>query len=192
MRTQPAPPIKKKNGTRPTYLSSGQIRELKAAARKTGRNGFRDELVVTMLYRHAFRVTELVNLRWDRLDLEAGKIHVERAKGSSDSVHYLEADEIRALNKLKKESRSDFVFCSERGGPMTERTAFGIVQRAGKIAGIPFKVHPHQLRHSKGTQLAMKGADTRAIQDYLGHKNIMHTVRYTKLSSERFKGFGKD
>ena len=64
--------------------------------------------------------------------------------------------------------------------------------RAGVAAGLPFPVHPHMLRHAAGFKLANDGQDTRAIQHYLGHKNIAHTVRYTELSPERFKGFWQD
>lgn len=60
------------------------------------------------------------------------------------------------------------------------------------LAGIEFPIHPQMLRHAKGCQLASKGIDTRAIQAYFGHKNIHHTVAYTKLDPSRFKGFGKD
>ncbi len=67
-----------------------------------------------------------------------------------------------------------------------------IIARAGVEAGIEFPVHPHMLRHAKGYQLASHGIDTIAIQAYLGHKNIQHTVIYTKLDSKRFKGFGRD
>ena len=67
-----------------------------------------------------------------------------------------------------------------------------MVSRAGDLAGIEFRVHPHMLRHGKGYQLASKGIDTRAIQAYFGHKNIQHTVVYTKLDPSRFKGFGRD
>lgn len=67
-----------------------------------------------------------------------------------------------------------------------------IIARAGKLAGIPFRVHPHQLRHACGYYLASQGHDTRAIQDYLGHKNIHHTVRYTQMSPKRFENFWTD
>jgi type 1 fimbriae regulatory protein FimB/type 1 fimbriae regulatory protein FimE len=67
-----------------------------------------------------------------------------------------------------------------------------MVARAGRIAGIPFRVHPHMLRHACGYKLANDGQDPRAIQAYLGHRNINHTVRYTELSPERFRGFWKD
>jgi len=72
---------------------------------------------------------------------------------------------------------------------MAAATARGIIERAGEKAGLPFPVHPHMLRHACGFYLASKGHDTRAIQAYLGHKNIQHTVRYTELAPGRFKDF---
>jgi type 1 fimbriae regulatory protein FimB/type 1 fimbriae regulatory protein FimE len=84
------------------------------------------------------------------------------------------------------------VFCTERKGPITAATVRKIVTRAAEITGIGFPVHPHMLRHATGYYLASKGHDTRAIQAYMGHKNIQHTVRYTDLSPERFKNFWRD
>ena len=75
---------------------------------------------------------------------------------------------------------------------MAAATARGIIERAGKLARLPFSVHPHMLRHACGFYLACKGYDTRAIQAYLGHKNIQHTVRYTELSPDRFQDFWMD
>jgi len=76
--------------------------------------------------------------------------------------------------------------------PLTRSGIYQLIARAGRIAGIPFRVHPHMLRHACGYKLANDGQDTRAIQAYLGHRNINHTVRYTELSPERFRGFWKD
>jgi type 1 fimbriae regulatory protein FimB/type 1 fimbriae regulatory protein FimE len=67
-----------------------------------------------------------------------------------------------------------------------------MVKRAAQKAGFPFQVHAHMLRHATGYKLAGDGHDTRSIQDYLGHKNIQHTVRYTELSPTRFKDFWRD
>ncbi len=61
--------------------------------------------------------------------------------------------------------------------------------RLGVVAGIGFPIHPHMLRHGTGFKLANNGVDTRAIQDYLGNKSITNTVRYSRLSPERFKAF---
>ena len=75
---------------------------------------------------------------------------------------------------------------------MTTSTIRKMVARAGVEAELPFPIHPHMLRHSTGYYLANSGQDTRAIQSYLGHKNITHTVRYTELSSKRFNNFWQD
>jgi type 1 fimbriae regulatory protein FimE len=189
------PPAKTKNleVRSREYLTSAEVIDLRDTARQIGRYGFRDWLLLMVMYRHALRVGEIIDLRWDQIDLKAGKLHVNRIKNGDPSVHYLEGDEVRSLRKLHRDQpTSAFVFCSERGGPLTTRAVHNIVARAGREAGFEFPVHPHMLRHAKGYQLASKGIDTRAIQAYLGHRNIQHTVIYTKLDPRRFKGFGKD
>ena len=75
---------------------------------------------------------------------------------------------------------------------LSTRSIRHIIARAGELANIPERVHPHQLRHACGYYLASQGHDTRAIQDYLGHKNIHHTVRYTQMSPMRFENFWTD
>ena len=101
--------------------------------------------------------------------------------------------QVRALRALKREKGDGrYVFLSECGGPMTRRAFHKIVAGAGVAATFPFSIHPHMLRHATGYKLANDGQDTRALQHYLGHKNITHTVRYTELSSERFKNFWED
>ena len=66
------------------------------------------------------------------------------------------------------------------------------ITRLGEAAKLPFPIHPHMFRHSTGYKLANDGHDTRALQHYMGHKNIMHTVRYTEMAPDRFKNFWKD
>jgi integrase len=99
-------------------------------------------------------------------------------------------DEIRALRKLQRESAaSSFVFVSERGSPFSTAGFAKMIERVGAASGLDFKAHPHMLRHACGFALANAGHDTRALQAYLGHKNIQHTVRYTELAPNRFKDF---
>jgi site-specific recombinase XerD len=81
---------------------------------------------------------------------------------------------------------------TERGSPMTTDNVRKLVQRAGQAARLAFPAHPHMLRHACGFKLANDGHDTRAIQHYLGHKNIQHTVRYTEMAPTRFKDFFRD
>jgi len=75
---------------------------------------------------------------------------------------------------------------------MTTATVRKMVARAGETAKLSFPIHPHMLRHACGYKLANDGHDTRALQHYLGHKNIQHTVRYTEMAPERFKTFWRD
>jgi integrase len=164
-----------------------------AAAGKIGRHGHRDQTLILVAYRHGLRVGELVSLRWEQIDLKHGHFHVNRLKRGLPSTHPLRGPELRALRRLPRDyPASPYVFCSERQGPMTDANVRKMIARAGVTAKIAFPVHPHMLRHTCGFKLANDGQDTRAIQHYLGHRNIQHTVRYTELSPERFKGFWKD
>ncbi len=175
------------------YLTPDEIDALMRAARKVGRHGHRDATLILLGFRHGLRVSELVSVRWDQVELKAGRLHVRRVKNGSPSVHPLRGPEIRALRRLKRDyPDSPYVLTTERQGPLTASTVQRIIARAGKLAEIPFPVHPHMLRHACGYKLANDGHDTRAIQQYLGHKNITHTVRYTELSSDRFNGFWTD
>jgi site-specific recombinase XerD len=97
---------------------------------------------------------------------------------------------IRALRRLQREQGlSSHVFMTERDGPMTPKAFHALFGRIGERAKMPFPVHPHMLRHGCGYALANAGHDTRALQAWLGHKNIQHTVRYTELAPDRFKDF---
>jgi site-specific recombinase XerD len=108
-------------------------------------------------------------------------------------VHPLTGSELRALRRLQRESdASPFVFVSERDAPFTTAGFARMVERASKSASLGLKAHPHMLRHACGFALANAGHDTRALQAYLGHRNIQHTVRYTELAPDRFKGFWRD
>ena len=163
------------------------------AAGKTGRHRHRDSTLILVAYRHGLRVSELVAMQWDHVDLSQGRMHVGRVKQGIDSVHPIRGPEIRALRRLKRDyADSPYLFTTERQGPLTDSAVRKIVTRAGEVAGFAFPIHPHMLRHSTGYKLANDGHDTRAIQQYLGHKNIQHTVRYTQLSAARFKDFWKD
>ena len=162
-------------------------------ARKRGRYGHRDATMILLAYRHGLRVAELCALRWDQLDLERGLLHVARIKNGVDSVHPVRGPEIWALRKLRRESdASPYVFTTERGGPATTAGFRKTLARIASDTGLGFSVHPHMLRHACGYKLANDGHDTRAIQHYLGHKNIQHTVRYTELTPNRFQAFWKD
>ena len=170
-----------------SHLTEDEVNKLLKSA-KRGRQGVRDHLMVLMAFRHGLRGSELCDLRWTDMDFKDGTLHVRRLKGSRDSTHYLEGDELRASKRLRGVSRSPFVFTSERGGPISSAGCRKQLARWGVKAKIGFPVHPHMLRHACGYALANRGMDTRSLQAYLGHASIAHTVRYTEMSPTRFKG----
>ena len=172
------------------YLTPAEVDKLMKAV-KDNRWGHRNSTMVLVAYRHGLRASELVDLRWDQIDFDGALLHVRRVKQGTPATHPIRGDELRALRRLAREQepRSPFVFTSEREAPFTTAGFARLVERAGASAGLGFKAHPHMLRHACGFALANKGHDTRALQAYLGHKNIQHTVRYTELAPDRFKNF---
>lgn len=175
------------------YLTGAEVGRLMEAA-KRNRYGQRDATVVLVAYRHGLRAAELVDLRWDQIDFQTATLAIRRVKKGTPATHPILGDELRALRRLQREQepKSSFVFTTERNAPFTTAGFARLVERAGKRAELGFKAHPHMLRHACGYALANKGHDTRALQAYLGHKNIQHTVKYTELSPTRFKDFWRE
>jgi type 1 fimbriae regulatory protein FimE len=172
------------------YLTEREVEQLMDTARKVSRRGHRDATMILVAYRHGLRASEVCGLEWHQIELDQGRLHVRRAKHGTPSVHPIRSEEIRALRRLRRENPTEaYVFVSERGGPISPMGFHHLIARLGKAAKMPFAVHPHMLRHACGFKLANDGHDTRALQHYLGHKNIQHTVRYTELSPDRFKEF---
>jgi len=166
------------------HLTEAEVTKLLSAL-KANRHAQRDWLLGLMIYRHGLRVSEACDLRWDDIDLAARTIVIRRLKGSRDSTHYLERDELTGLRRLARQSA--YVFVNERGDPFKREGIARMIQRAGAAANIPFAVHVHMLRHSCGHVLASKGMDTRRLQHYLGHASITNTVRYSAMSPEPFR-----
>ncbi len=173
------------------HLTEQEMTKLLAAL-KANRHGHRDWLIGLLIYRHGLRVSEACDLRWDDIDLPKRTITIRRLKGSQDSSHYLERDEVAGLKALQRlyaaQGRiSSYVFVNERGQPFSRMGIARMVERAGEGAKLPFPVHAHMLRHSTGYALANRGMDTRRLQHFLGHASITNTVRYTAMSPEPFK-----
>ena len=185
-------PVRRPNAElrRREHLTEAEVERLMEAA-KGNRWGLRDATMVLVGYRHGLRAAELVDLRWDQVDFEKATLHVRRVKQGTPSTHPILGDELRALRRLQRDQapKSPFVFTSERGAPFTTAGFARMVERAGSEAKLGFKAHPHMLRHACGYALANRGHDTRALQAYLGHRNIQHTVRYSEMSPTRFKDF---
>jgi integrase len=162
-------------------------------AAKTNRYGHRDALMVLLAFRHGLRPGEIVDLRWDQIDFKSATLRARRLKNGTSSTHPLTGRELRALRRHQRESaKSPFVFVSERGAPLSAPGFSRMIERAAVSAKLGIKAHAHMLRHACGYKLANDGHDTRALQAYLGHRNIQNTTRYTALAQDRFKGFWRD
>ena|SRR5690348_3193327 len=174
------------------HLTVGEVEKLIDGA-SSNRQGYRDALMVLLAFRHGLRAAEVCDLRWEQIDFATATLHVRRIKHGTPATHPLTGREMRALRKHQRESaRSAFVFVSERGAPLSAPGFSRMVERAGRVAKFGIKVHAHMLRHACGYALANAGHDTRALQAYLGHRNIQNTTRYTALASDRFARFWQD
>ncbi len=173
------------------FLTESEMRKFLQATKKS-RHSVRDYCMMMLTYRHGLRVSELVAIRLKDIDFNIGRIFVQRVKGSLSTHQPIDGDELRAIRAWLREREtfpnadSNYLFLSERG-PLTRQAINYLVRQIGKRAKLAFDVNPHMLRHSTGFYLANRGYDTRLIQDYLGHKNITHTVRYTRTAASRFE-----
>lgn len=173
------------------YLTALEIDKLMAAT-KGNRNEARDRCFLLLMFRHGLRVSEGCNLKLSQVDTESRVLHVVRLKKGLSTTHPIRPEEIRAIkswlsNRAKMEPETEAFFVSERRGPLSRITAWLMIRNYGELAGLPLPAHPHMLRHACGFALADQGADTRLIQDYLGHRNIQHTVKYTATNPARFE-----
>ena len=175
------------------WLTELEVEQLCAEARKRGRYGHRDATMILVAFRHGLRVSELVALRWEQVDLDAGRLRVIRRKGSDDSVQPLSGSEIRALRRIKREQEAGtrYVFITERKATMTTSGFDKMLRRTAARIGMA-GVYCHLLRHACGFKLVNQGVDTRSLAAYLGHVNLTNTRRYTKMDAKRFNGFWKD
>jgi integrase len=136
---------------------------------------------------------EVVDPRWGAGRLQTAILQVRRAKNGTSATHPLNGREMRELRWHQRESpASPFAFVSERGAPLSAPGFSRMIERAAAEAGLGIKAHAHMLRHACGYKLANDGHDTRAIQAYMGHRNIQNTTRYNALAPERFKEFFRD
>ncbi|MEL5366265.1 tyrosine-type DNA invertase [Serratia nevei] len=175
------------------YLTEDEVRQVIMAS-KISKHAVRNECLIQLCFLHGFRVSEIVKLKLSDVNLCRGIIHVERLKGGLSTTQPLLECEKKiieiwlGIRKQLNGSDSKWLFISQKGKALSRQQIYNIIKRCGILAGLNFPLHPHMLRHSCGFALANTGADTRLIQDYLGHRNIQHTVLYTASNSGRFSG----
>jgi len=175
------------------HLTAAEVDKL-ITATKGSRNEARDRCLLLLMFRHGLRVSEACGLALSQVDIESRMLHVARLKQGFSTTHPLRPDELKAVKmwlaiRAKMKPDTDAFFISERRGPLSRKTAWLAIRSYGELAELPLPAHPHMLRHACGFALADQGADTRLIQDYLGHRNIQHTVMYTAANPARFERF---
>lgn len=173
----------KTNKRLPEILSRAEIEKLLMVIKNPKHN-----LLIALSYGAGLRVSEAINLKVKDLDLEGLTIHLRQAKGKKDRLTVFPErlkNEIGKLMAMKK--KNDFVFESERGGGLTERTAQKIFENALASADIKKPATFHSLRHSFATHLLENGVDVRYVQELLGHANIRTTQIYTKVTNPSLK-----
>jgi type 1 fimbriae regulatory protein FimB len=161
-------------------------------AAKGSRTEARDRCLLLLIFRHGLRVSEACRMKLDQVDSESRVLHLTRLKGGLSTTQPLRGDELRAVSAwLKERARmkpmTKAFFVSEQRKQMHRSNVNLLMKTYSKAASLPLIAHPHMLRHACGYALADQGADTRLIQDYLGHRNIQHTVKYTATNPARFE-----
>lgn len=157
------------------------------------RNETRDKALLQMAYKHGLRVSELTDLRLSDLDMTEKIVFIRRLKNGLSTSHPLQPETVKLLQrwlqvrmKYTRGRQEDYLFLSTHGAKISRQWVYKLCARYSQRAGLRVKVHPHMLRHACGYALANQGLDTRLIQDYLGHRNIHHTVLYTASNPGRF------
>ncbi|GKL87344.1 tyrosine recombinase [Klebsiella pneumoniae] len=185
--------IKKRN-----FLTQNEIESLLKAA-DTGPYAARNYCLTLLCFIHGLRASEICRLRISDIDLAARCVYIHRLKKGFSTTHPLLDKEIYALKRWLAirsswpQAASEWLFLSRKGNPLSRQQFYQIIASSGGLAGLPLEIHPHMLRHSCGFALANMGIDTRLIQDYLGHRNILYGsttycnfyshVKYSPLAS---------
>jgi type 1 fimbriae regulatory protein FimB len=173
------------------HLTGREVERLIEATRGS-RNEARDRCLLLLMFRHGLRVSEACRMKLDQVDVESRVLHVTRLKGGLSTTQPLRGDELRAVRawlreRARRKPTGKAFFVSEQRKPLHRSTVNLAQRKYSTAASLPLLAHPHMLRHACGFALADQGADTRLIQDYLGHRNIQHTVKYTATNPARFE-----
>lgn len=151
------------------------------------KNG-KHKLLVALSYGAGLRVSEIINLRVKDIQFDELTIHLKGAKGNKDRITvFSEKLKSELWNAIVMKNQNDYVFVSERGGKLTERTAQKVFETALRRAGIKKDATFHSLRHSFATHLLENGTDVRYVQELLGHQNIRTTQIYTHVMNPSLK-----
>lgn len=163
----------------PVVLSRDEIRSIIDSI-----GNEKHKLMISLAYAGGLRVSEIINLKIKDLDLTELTIHIKDAKGNKDRITVLPEKLVENIfDRMANRNLDDYVFASERGGKLNERTAQIVFEKALRKAGIKKDATFHSLRHSFATHLLENGVDVRYVQELLGHANIRTTQIYTKVTN---------
>jgi len=177
--------------TKRLYLTYTEVHKIFQSI-SGSKNCIRDRCMLLMCFIHGLRTSELTGIKIAGLDLLSNRIYIRRLKNGLSTTHPLLPREASLLKKwLMQRSKydkhqSEWLFLSSNGHRIARQQFYKILVLYGQLAGLSVRAHPHMLRHACGFELAEQGLDTRLIQDYLGHRNIRHTVHYTASNAARF------
>ncbi|MCJ7646746.1 tyrosine-type recombinase/integrase [bacterium] len=188
-----------KQGSRSvSFLNPGQIERLLNSPKISNNAGLRDRTILETLFSTGLRVSELVSLNRDQVDLERKEFGV-KGKGNKLRVVFLSDTAAQWIERYLRSRRDNFkpLFIrysgrvdSQNSGErmrLTARSIQNIVSKYGKRAGLPIEATPHTLRHSFATDLLIGGADIRSVQEMLGHESIRTTQVYTHVTNRHLK-----
>lgn len=178
----------------PKSLSEADVEALLAAPDTEDTLGLRDRTMLEVLYATGLRVTELISLTLDEINLREGSLRVF-GKGSKERLIPLGEEAIAWLESYLKTARAlllggqpgDILFPSQRGTPMTRQTFWHRIKLHAQVAGIRTSLSPHTLRHAFATHLLNHGADLRTVQMLLGHTSLSTTQIYTHVARVRLQ-----
>ncbi|HDC1420155.1 TPA: tyrosine-type recombinase/integrase [Salmonella enterica] len=177
------------------YLTRTEVEALLYSATMDAYHPERNHCMLLMAFVHGLRVSELLSLKISDIDISGCTLYIQRMKNGFSTIQPLLRDEITGIHcwmkiraTIDEAENSEFLFVSQKGQQLSRQQFYNIIKKTGERADLPLKVHPHMLRHACGYALADSGIDTRLIQDYLGHRNIQHTVLYTASNPARFEG----
>lgn len=173
----------------PTFLTVDEVVKLVEAPGSDNAYESRDRAILELLYSCGLRVSELVGINLQDLDLNSMSVKV-LGKGNKERMATLGSKAASAITtylhqRLDLKPKEDCLFVNSRGGRLTTRSVDRIIKKYAAIAGIPKNISPHVLRHTFATHLLGGGADLRAIQEMLGHQNLSTTQMYTHTSVEK-------
>ena len=195
--SNPAKPLRNPRRDRklPHFLTTREIGKLLAAPPKTETMGLRDRAMLETLYSAGLRVSELVGINQNDLDLTDGLVRV-RGKGKRERLAPLGSYAVRAIKRWNKKRSPDpslskeeagAVFLNKFGKRISTRSVARMLEKYLKITGLDLRTSPHTLRHSFATHLLDGGADIRSVQELLGHKSLVTTQIYTHISTAGLK-----